>query len=55
MSIFEKKEKNLIQLIDKLNVLTSTYSHSSYETEKIRTEKNEIQKKKVEIEKKKQE
>ena len=38
MSIFEKKEKNLNQLIDKLNVLTSTYSHSSYETEKIKTE-----------------
>ena len=55
MSIFEKKEKNLNQLIDKLNVLTSTYSHSSYETEKIKTEKNEILRQKAEIEKKNQE
>ncbi len=55
MSIFEKKEKNLIQLIDKLNVLTSTYSHSSYETEKIKTEKNEILRQKADIEKKNQE
>ena len=39
MSIFEKKEKNLNQLINKLDVLTSTYSQSSYETEKIKTEK----------------
>ena len=35
MSIFEKKEKNLNELIDKLTNLTSTYSHSSYETQKI--------------------
>ena len=40
MSIFEEKEKNLNKLIDKLNNLTSTYSHSSYETEKIKTEQN---------------
>ena len=40
MSIFEKKEKNLNELINKLDVLTSTYSQSSYETEKIKTEKN---------------
>ena len=51
MSIFEKKKKNLNQLIDKLNVLTSTYSHSSYETEKIKTEKNEILRQKANIEK----
>ena len=37
MSIFEKKEKNLNELIDKLNALTSTYSHSSYNTQKIKT------------------
>ena len=30
MSIFEKKEKNLNKLIDKLTNLTSTYSQSSY-------------------------
>ncbi len=55
MSIFEKKEKNLNQLIDKLNILTSTYSHSSYDTEKIKTEKNEILRQKIDIEKKNQE
>ncbi len=55
MSIFEKKEKNLNYLIDKLDVLTSTYSQSSYETEKIKTEKNEILRQKSAIEKKNQE
>ena len=55
MSIFEKKEKNLNGLIDKLNALTSTYSHSSYETHKIKTEKNELLRQKSEIEKKNQE
>ncbi len=55
MSIFEKKEKNLNHLIDKLDVLTSTYSQSSYETEKIKTEKNEILRQKSAIEKKNQE
>ena len=53
MSIFEKKEKNLNMLIDKLNVLTSTYSQSSYEKEKIYTEKNDLIRKKAEVEKKK--
>ena len=52
MSIFEKKEKNLNKLINKLDVLTSTYSQSSYEKEKIKTEKNEILRQKSEIEKK---
>ena len=52
MSILEKKEKNLNELINKLDVLTSTYSQSSYETEKIKTEKNEILRQKSEIEKK---
>ena len=51
MSIFEKKEKNLNLLIDKLDVLTSTYSQPSYEFEKIKTEKNEILRQKSEIEK----
>jgi len=55
MSIFEKKEKNLNELINKLDVLTSTYSQSSYETEKIKTEKNQILRQKSEIEKKNQE
>jgi len=52
MSIFEKKEKNLNQLISKLDNLTSTYSHSSYEVEKIKTERNEILRQKSKIEKK---
>ncbi len=55
MSILEKKEKNLNELLDKLNILTSTYSHSSYKSEKIETEKNELIRKKSEIEKKNQE
>ena len=55
MSIFEQKEKNLNKLIDKLNNLTSTYSQSSYESEKIKTEKNEIFRQKLTVEKKNQE
>ncbi len=55
MSTFEKKEKNLNELIDKLNALTSTYSHSSYNTQKIKTEKNELLRQKLQIEKKNQE
>ena len=55
MNIFDQKEKNLNKLIDKLNNLTSTYSQSSYETEKIETEKNELLRQKSEIEKKNQE
>ena len=37
MSIIEKKEKNLNQLINKLNSLTLTYSQPTYEIEKIKT------------------
>ena len=55
MSIFRAKEKNLNELIDKLNALTSTYSQSSYETEKIQTEKNLLLRQKADIEKKNQE
>tara|TARA_B100001113_G_scaffold218554_1_gene179276 strand:+ start:199 stop:522 length:324 start_codon:yes stop_codon:yes gene_type:complete len=55
MSIFEKKEKNLNQLISKLDVFTSTYSQPVYEIEKIKTEKNELLRQKTEIEKKNQE
>ena len=55
MSIIEKKEKNLNQLINKLNSLTLTYSQPTYEIEKIKTEKNEILKQKNQIEKKNQE
>ena len=55
MNIFEKKEKNLNELIDKLNVLTSTYSQPTYDLEKIKTEKNEILRQKLEKEKRNQE
>ena len=55
MSIIEKKEKNLNQLINKLNSLTLTYSQPTHEVEKIKTEKNELLRKKNEIEKKNQE
>jgi len=55
MNILEKKEKNLNELLDKLNIFTSTYSHSTYKSKKIETEKNELIRKKLEIEKKNQE
>ena len=52
MNILEEKGKNLYKLIDKLNILTSTYSQSTYQTDNILSEKNEILKQKHEIEKK---
>jgi|TARA_A100001011_G_C13955269_1_gene692963 peptidoglycan hydrolase CwlO-like protein len=55
MSIIQKKEKNLIQLVNKLNSLSLTYSQPNYEIEKIKSEKNEILSQKNEIEKKNQE
>ena len=55
MSIIEKKEKNLNQLINKLNSLTLTYSQPIYEVEKIKTEKNELLRQKIQIENKNQE
>ena len=55
MSKIEKKEKNLNQLIDKLNSLSLSYSQPNYEIEKIRTEKNELSRQKKYIEKKNQE
>ena len=54
MKILEEKEKNLYKLIDKLNIITSTYSQSTYQTDNILSEKNEILKQKREIEKKNQ-
>ena len=49
MSIIEKKEKNLNQLINKLNSLSLTYSQPNYEVEKIKTElsKKDNEKKQV--------
>ncbi len=55
MSTIEKKEKNLNQLINKLNSLTLSYSQPTYEIEKIKTEKNEIMRQKIELENKNQE
>ena len=55
MSTIEEKEKNLNQLINKLNSLTLTYSQPTYEIEKIKTEKNEILRQKIELENKNQE
>ena len=52
MSNIEKKEKNLTQLIDKLNSLSLSYSQPKYEIEKIITEKNELSRQKNEIENK---
>ena len=55
MSIFEKKEKKINQLIDKLSSLSPTYSQPTYELEKIITEKNGLSRQKIEVEKKNQE
>ena len=55
MSTIEQKEKNLNQLISKLNSLALTYSQPTYEVEKIKTEKNEILRQKIEIENKNKE
>ena len=49
MSIIRKKEKNLNELIGKLNSLSLSYSQPNYELEKIRTEKNELDRQKNEI------
>ncbi len=54
MNNLEKKEKNLNELIKKLDILTSTYSQPTYQTQKIETEKNEILRQKLDIEKKNQ-
>ena len=54
MTIIKQKEKNLNQIINKLNSLTFTYSQPTFELEKIKTEKNEILRQKNRIEKKNQ-
>tara|TARA_B100000963_G_scaffold344863_1_gene348127 strand:- start:27 stop:350 length:324 start_codon:yes stop_codon:yes gene_type:complete len=55
MSSIEKKEKNLNQLLNKLNSINLTYSQPTFEVEKIKSEKNEILRQKNEIEKRNQE
>ena len=51
MSIIEEKEKNLNQLINKLNSITLTYSQPNHELEKIKTEKNELMRQKLKLKK----
>ena len=55
MSNIEKKEKNLNQLINKLNSLSLSYSQPNYEIEKVISEKNELSRQRNEIEKKNKE
>tara|TARA_A100001011_G_scaffold269883_1_gene279135 strand:- start:817 stop:1140 length:324 start_codon:yes stop_codon:yes gene_type:complete len=55
MSNLKKKEKNLNNLIDKLGSLNTSYSQSSYDKEKLITEKNKINNEKILIEKKHEE
>ena len=38
MSGVENKEKNLYALLEKLGEISTSYSHSSYDAEKIKTE-----------------
>ena len=52
MNFLEKKEKNLNNLINKLELLTSTYTQSFHGQDKIKLEKEEILKEKFKIEKK---
>ena len=49
MSNFENKEKNLNNLIDKLSNLSLSYSQSSYDTQKIITEKNQLESEKKKL------
>ena len=55
MDNLEKKEKNLIELIEKLSVLTSSYSHAKDKKDKIYYEKDELFKEKNKVEKKNEE
>tara|TARA_E500000331_G_C16947473_1_gene578950 strand:- start:114 stop:437 length:324 start_codon:yes stop_codon:yes gene_type:complete len=51
MSNLENKEKNLNTLIDKLSNLSLSYSQTSDETLKIKSEKNQLESEKKDIEK----
>ena len=55
MNNFEKKEKNLNDLIERLQSLNTSYTQSSEDTRKISYEKNQLILEKKEIEKKNQE
>ena len=52
MSILEKKEKNLNDLLDKLGSLTSSYTQSNSSSQKILDEKKQLFLEKKEIESK---
>ena len=52
MNNLDIKQKNLNKIIDKLSNLTTSYSQSQYNSEKITTEKNQLVSEKNEIEKK---
>ena len=52
MSGVENKEKNLYALLEKLGEISTSYSHSSYDAEKIKTERNQLESEKKKIEKK---
>ena len=51
MNNLENKEKNINKLIAKLSNLSTTYSQSSYNSEKIKIQKNQLESEKKEIEK----
>ena len=55
MSNLENKEKNLNKLIDKLSNISTSYSQSTYDSENIKTEKNQLESEKKELEKKHEE
>ena len=52
MNKFEEKEKNLNNLIKKLNNLNLSYSHSGAKNEKIIKERDQITSEKIDLEKK---
>ena len=52
MNIFEKKEKNLNNLLEKLGTLTKSYSQSSNDSKSLKLEKNQLFLEKERIEKK---
>ena len=55
MKNFEKKESNLNQLIDKLNKLNISYTHSNLDNKSVESEKNLLKLEKDALEKKNQE
>ena len=55
MKNFEKKESNLIHLIDKLGKLNTSYSQFNFNSESIAKEKDIIKSEKEELEKKNRE